>query len=105
MTACRTCLHPDREAIDRDLVCEVDSVRGLARKWGLSAAGLRNHKFTHVLQPILRRHLETTPGAFEAMTQLAVIALKRALESDEPMASLKACELYFRVLGLGGGQK
>ena len=102
MTTCRACLHPDRDAIDKDLVCEVDSVRALARKYGLSAAGLGNHKFTHLIKPILRQYLETTPGAFETMTQMAVIALKRALESKQPMASLKACELYFRVLGLYG---
>ena len=83
----------------------MDSVRALAKKYGLSAAGLRDHKFTHLIRPILRQYLETTPRAFETMTQMAVIALRRALESENVRPSLKACELSFRVLGLYGQEK
>jgi hypothetical protein len=36
---------------------------------------------------------EATAGAYEAMTRLAVNAMAGVLESDTPMASLKACEL------------
>ena len=104
MTACRACLHPDREAVDKDLVCEVDSVRALARKWGLSAAGLRNHKIEHLIRPIMRRYLETTPCAIEAMTQVVVKAFKRALESENARASLKACQLYLKVVGFYDGE-
>ena len=52
--------------------------------------------------PLFRRYLDTTPGAFEAMTEITVQGLKRAIDSEKPMTSLRGCDLLFRVLGLYG---
>ena len=96
---CRTCDHQLREDIDKDLVCQVDSVRALAMKYGLPAPGLRNHLRNHLLGPILREYLSRTPGALEVMSEIVVRDLKQRLDSSNEKISIRACELCIRVLG------
>ena len=53
MRSCTVCPHPQRAAIDRDLVAGV-SIRSLARQYELGRDALMRHKAAHVSSALVR---------------------------------------------------
>ena len=57
MGRCKACSHPDRAAIDGDLVRMI-SLRTVAARCGLSVGTLHRHRAWHLLEPTLGDILE-----------------------------------------------
>ena len=66
MSRCKACSHPDRAAIDGDLVRGI-SYRTVAGRYGLSVGTLHLHRAWHVLEPTLGDILE--PGEIKGWQQ------------------------------------
>ena len=54
MPNCTICTHPQREAIDRDLVSQ-KSFRSVSVRYGVSTASLHRHKNAHIVADLARQ--------------------------------------------------
>lgn len=50
---CAVCIHPQREAIDRQLVSGKHPYREIAARWEISTSALQRHKADHLLDDIV----------------------------------------------------
>lgn len=68
---CTVCSHPEREAIDRELVAGEASFRNIAERFSVSAAALHRHKVDHLPQALLRaQEARTEANAVDVMSEL-----------------------------------
>ena len=56
MPNCTICTHPQREAIDRDLVSQ-KSFRSVSVRYGVSTASLHRHKNAHIVADLVEELL------------------------------------------------
>lgn len=86
-TPCVTCAHPEREAIDRALVLGRESMRALAKRYGMDRHSLARHRAAHMspaLAKVAAERQEAGPrSALERLEELltearAVLATAKA---------------------------
>lgn len=82
---CLACRHPDRDAIDRDLLAGVPK-RSIAARYGLSAGSAQRHR-AHLSEPVLAEwsasQAEIYAGLAEYTAQLERDARRIATEARE----------------------
>lgn len=67
---CTICTHPSRADIDRALVAD-DSLRDIARQFGVSRSALERHKAAHLPQSLLEAvHAEELSDAIDVLGEL-----------------------------------
>lgn len=95
-TPCVTCAHPDREAIDRALVLGAESLRSLARQYGMDRQSLARHRDAHLSAALVKIQTEREEAgprsALDRYERLAA-ALEAAIYSGETLPAALVREL------------
>lgn len=103
---CKTCAHPNREEIDRQLVTP-RSKRSIAHQFGLTEAGVRRHVLRHLAAELLsarttadQNHFADLLTRIEKMTVECESIVELAKERGDYNLVLKAINQLRHVSGL-----
>lgn len=92
MPQCTACTHPEREALDRDIVAGV-SLRNIAAQYGLSLSAVARHRREHVAADLERAGLdraEALAGHLRELYTRAVEILDQAEAAGDLRTALAA---------------